>query len=121
MTSPTTKEFSTAQAQAALAGFALAQARPFTVVAYNVENLFDLDGTIYLGDELLPGAHALVTGRPLILGGVTIPHTHGLLGHSDADVVCHVLCEALLGAANMRNIGFHFCLHNWKLLLWRSR
>ena len=52
--------------------------------------------------------HALVPGRPLIIGGVKIPHRLGLLGHSDADVVCHVLCDALLGAANMRNIGYHF-------------
>src|SRR5690606_277347 len=37
-----------------------------------------------------------------------IPHTHGAKGHSDADIVCHVLCDALLGAANMRNIGYHF-------------
>jgi 2-C-methyl-D-erythritol 2,4-cyclodiphosphate synthase len=44
-------------------------------------------------------AHRLVPGRPLILGGVEIPHSHGLEGHSDADVVCHALCDALLGAA----------------------
>ena len=52
--------------------------------------------------------HKLVEDRPLILGGVTIPHTHGLLGHSDADVLIHAICDALLGAANMRDIGFHF-------------
>jgi 2-C-methyl-D-erythritol 2,4-cyclodiphosphate synthase len=46
-------------------------------------------------------AHRLVPGRPLVLGGVEIPHTHGLEGHSDADVVCHALCDALLGAAGM--------------------
>src|SRR5258708_24865511 len=45
--------------------------------------------------------HALVTGRPLVLGGVTIPHTHGLLGHSDADALLHALTDALLGAAGM--------------------
>ena len=42
--------------------------------------------------------HALVTGRPLILGGITIPHTHGLLGHSDADALLHAITDALLGA-----------------------
>ena len=52
--------------------------------------------------------HQMVEGRPFWLGGILIPHTHGAKGHSDADVVCHVLCDALLGAANMRNIGYHF-------------
>jgi 2-C-methyl-D-erythritol 2,4-cyclodiphosphate synthase len=52
--------------------------------------------------------HRWVEGRPCILGGVEIPSEKGPLGHSDADVVCHVLCDSLLGAANMRNIGFHF-------------
>ena len=52
--------------------------------------------------------HQLVEDRPFWLGGILIPHTHGAKGHSDADVVCHVLCDALLGAANMRNIGYHF-------------
>lgn len=52
--------------------------------------------------------HALVTGRPLILGGVTIPHTHGLLGHSDADALLHALTDALLGAAGLGDIGRHF-------------
>jgi 2-C-methyl-D-erythritol 2,4-cyclodiphosphate synthase len=52
--------------------------------------------------------HRLVTGRALILGGVTIPHTHGLLGHSDADVLTHALCDALLGAAGLGDIGRHF-------------
>jgi len=52
--------------------------------------------------------HQLVTGRPLIIGGIEIPHTHGLAGHSDADVLIHAICDALLGAANMRDIGFHF-------------
>ncbi|MGF7215435.1 2-C-methyl-D-erythritol 2,4-cyclodiphosphate synthase [Spirosoma lacussanchae] len=52
--------------------------------------------------------HKLVAGHPFWLGGIEIPHTHGAFGHSDADVVCHVLCDALLGAANMRNIGYHF-------------
>lgn len=52
--------------------------------------------------------HALVTGRPLVLGGVTIPHTHGLLGHSDADALLHAITDALLGAAGMGDIGRHF-------------
>lgn len=52
--------------------------------------------------------HQLVAGRELWLGGVRIEHEKGLLGHSDADVLIHALCDALLGAANMRDIGFHF-------------
>lgn len=52
--------------------------------------------------------HRLVEGRELWLGGVKIPHTLGLLGHSDADVLIHALCDALLGAACLRDIGFHF-------------
>lgn len=52
--------------------------------------------------------HRLVEGRPLLLGGIEIPHTHGLLGHSDADVLIHAICDALLGAANLRDIGYHF-------------
>jgi len=49
--------------------------------------------------------HALVTGRPLIIGGVSIPHTHGLQGHSDADVLLHAVIDALLGAAALGDIG----------------
>ncbi len=52
--------------------------------------------------------HALVAGRPLVLGGVTIAHTHGLLGHSDADALCHAITDALLGAAALGDIGRHF-------------
>ncbi len=52
--------------------------------------------------------HALVEGRPLILGGVNIPHTHGLLGHSDADALCHAITDALFGAAALGDIGRHF-------------
>ncbi len=52
--------------------------------------------------------HALVAGRPLIIGGVTIPHTHGLQGHSDADVLLHAVTDALLGAAGLGDIGRHF-------------
>ena len=52
--------------------------------------------------------HRLVQGRQLWLGGILIPHTMGLLGHSDADVLLHAICDAMLGAANMRDIGYHF-------------
>lgn len=52
--------------------------------------------------------HALVSGRPLIIGGVTIPHEKGLAGHSDADVLLHAICDALLGAAALGDIGRHF-------------
>lgn len=49
--------------------------------------------------------HALVTGRPLVLGGISIPHSHGLLGHSDADALAHAITDALLGAAALGDIG----------------
>ncbi len=52
--------------------------------------------------------HALATGRELWIGGVKIEHTVGLVGHSDADVLIHAICDALLGAADMRDIGYHF-------------
>jgi len=52
--------------------------------------------------------HQLVEGRPLWLGGILLEHEKGLLGHSDADVLIHTICDALLGAANMRDIGYHF-------------
>ena len=52
--------------------------------------------------------HRLVEGRDLWLGGIKIEHMMGLLGHSDADVLIHAICDALLGAANMRDIGYHF-------------
>ena len=52
--------------------------------------------------------HALVEGRDLWLGGAKIEHDSGLLGHSDADVLIHAICDALLGAADMRDIGYHF-------------
>ncbi len=52
--------------------------------------------------------HKLVAGRDLILGGIKIENDRGLLGHSDADVLIHAICDALLGAANMRDIGYHF-------------
>ena len=53
-------------------------------------------------------AHKLVAGRPLVLGGEVIPHDRGLLGHSDADVLVHALCDAMLGAAGLGDIGQHF-------------
>lgn len=72
--------------------------------------------------------HKLVEGRELWLGGIRIDHTLGLLGHSDADVLLHAICDALLGAANLRDIGFHFPdtageYHNIdsKILLKRTR
>lgn len=52
--------------------------------------------------------HRFAEGRPLILGGVEIPHTHGLDGHSDADVLAHAIADAVLGAIGERDIGFHF-------------
>jgi 2-C-methyl-D-erythritol 2,4-cyclodiphosphate synthase len=52
--------------------------------------------------------HRLAKGRKLVLGGIEIPHTHGLDGHSDADVVLHAVCDAMLGAAGLGDIGEHF-------------
>jgi len=52
--------------------------------------------------------HQLKENLPFWLGGIEVPHSHGALGHSDADVLIHVICDALLCAANMRDIGFHF-------------
>ncbi len=52
--------------------------------------------------------HRLVAGRPLVLGGVTVPHGFGLLGHSDADALAHAITDALLGAAGLGDIGRHF-------------
>ncbi|MFZ4455370.1 MAG: 2-C-methyl-D-erythritol 2,4-cyclodiphosphate synthase [Bacteroidales bacterium] len=52
--------------------------------------------------------HQLVEGRELWLGGIKLTHSKGLLGHSDADVLIHAICDALLGAANLRDIGYHF-------------
>ena len=52
--------------------------------------------------------HILVEGIPLVLGGVQIPHTHGLQSHSDGDALTHAICDALLGALSLRDIGYHF-------------
>ncbi len=53
-------------------------------------------------------AHRLVEGRPLIIGGVNVPYSKGLLGHSDADVLVHAICDAVLGALGLGDIGRHF-------------
>ncbi len=53
-------------------------------------------------------AHRWVEGRPLVLGGVDIPHPRGLLGHSDADVILHAICDAILGASALGDLGSHF-------------
>ncbi|RZS81101.1 2-C-methyl-D-erythritol 2,4-cyclodiphosphate synthase [Pigmentiphaga kullae] len=69
----------------------------------------DIDPTTYpyrIGQGY--DVHALVEGRPLIIGGVRIEHTHGLLGHSDADVLLHAVTDAILGAAGLGDIGRHF-------------
>lgn len=52
--------------------------------------------------------HQLAEGEDFVLGGILIPHSKGAVGHSDADVLIHTICDAILGAANMRDIGFHF-------------
>ena len=71
-----------------------------------------MDSRVGIGYDL----HQLVEGRPLILGGVQIPHSLGLAGHSDADVLLHAICDALLGAAALGDIGSHFPDSNrrWK-------
>jgi 2-C-methyl-D-erythritol 4-phosphate cytidylyltransferase/2-C-methyl-D-erythritol 2,4-cyclodiphosphate synthase len=68
------------------------------------------DGVPYAGIRIGNGydLHRLVDGRPLVLGGVTIPFDRGLLGHSDADVICHAVTDAILGAAGAGDIGRHF-------------
>ena len=52
--------------------------------------------------------HQLTEGRKMVVGGIEVPHTKGPLGHSDGDTLIHAICDALLGAANMRDIGYHF-------------
>ena len=52
--------------------------------------------------------HRLDEGQPFFLGGINIPHSKGAVGHSDADVLIHTICDAILGAADLRDIGFHF-------------
>jgi 2-C-methyl-D-erythritol 2,4-cyclodiphosphate synthase len=65
-----------------------------------------MNGQIRIGEGW--DIHALVPGRPLVVGGITIAHTHGLLGHSDADVLLHAITDALFGAAGLGDIGRHF-------------
>ena len=76
--------------------------RPETAMPDSSTNL----ATLRIGEGW--DTHALVTGRPLVLGGVTIPHSHGLLGHSDADALLHAITDALFGAAALGDIGRHF-------------
>ena len=64
----------------------------------------DFDLRVGMGYDV----HSFVEGRKLVLGGVELPHTHGLQGHSDADVLLHAICDALLGAAGLGDIGQHF-------------
>lgn len=64
--------------------------------------------------------HKLVEGRPLILGGVTIPHDKGLLGHSDADALLHAITDALLGAAGLGDIGSHFPIPTRRFMAWTA-
>jgi 2-C-methyl-D-erythritol 2,4-cyclodiphosphate synthase len=75
-------------------------------------NNFQYGGNKNLGGKMRIGigydVHRLVEGRKLVLGGVTIPFEKGLLGHSDADVLIHAVCDALLGAAGLGDIGLHF-------------
>jgi 2-C-methyl-D-erythritol 2,4-cyclodiphosphate synthase len=84
------------------------------LVHKNQKNLIFMDIKVKIGweDTMRIGigydAHRLAPGRPLILGGVHIPFEQGLLGHSDADVLCHALADALLGAAALGDIGCHF-------------
>ena len=78
---------------------------PATLASPNIPTLPTLP-TLRLGEGW--DTHALVTGRPLVLGGITIAHTHGLLGHSDADALLHAITDALFGAAALGDIGRHF-------------
>lgn len=65
--------------------------------------------------------HKLVENRDLWLGGIKIDYELGLLGHSDADVLIHAICDALLGAANMRDIGYHSQIRQQRPLMWIPR
>lgn len=71
---------------------------------YNSQKLIQMKIRVGMGYDV----HQLVEGRDLWLGGIKIQHQYGLLGHSDADVLIHAISDALLGAANMRDIGYHF-------------
>ncbi len=78
--------------------------------ASNKERHYTLTHTYIMKTRIGMGydVHKLVEGRELWIGGIKLEHTLGLLGHSDADVLIHAICDALLGAANMRDIGYHF-------------
>ena len=94
MKEETTKEIQQAQTHSAPAPSLRGRAGGEAVIPFRVGMGYDV--------------HQLVEGRDLWLGGIKIEHTLGLLGHSDADVLIHAICDALLGAANMRDIGYHF-------------
>jgi 2-C-methyl-D-erythritol 2,4-cyclodiphosphate synthase len=79
--------------------------RPFY---FHADNNFNPEGQSHMRTGIGYDIHRLTTERPLILGGVEIPHEKGLLGHSDADVLVHAVCDALLGAGGMGDVGLHF-------------
>ena len=82
------------------------ESETYLVVVVVVVNINTLSMKIRVGFGF--DVHQLVEERELWLGGILLEHTKGLLGHSDADVLIHAICDALLGAANMRDIGYHF-------------
>jgi 2-C-methyl-D-erythritol 2,4-cyclodiphosphate synthase len=79
---------------------------------YKEFSLFTLHSSLFTIHTSMIGTgydvHQFTENRPLILGGVNIPHTHGLAGHSDADVLCHAIADAVLGAMGKPDIGFYF-------------
>lgn len=91
--------------QGALENFKITWPADFELAGRLLESRMDA-GALRIGEGW--DTHALVTGRPLVLGGVTIPHSHGLLGHSDADALLHAITDALLGGAGLGDIGAHF-------------
>lgn len=95
---------------APLQNFKVTWAQDFALAERLLGIAHDEEGTMAATLRIGEGwdTHALVTGRPLVLGGVTIPHTHGLDGHSDADALAHAVTDALLGAAALGDIGRHF-------------
>ena len=79
-----------------------------SIFCENFRMIIKFDKELYMRVGMGYDVHKLVEGRELILGGVTVPHTLGLLGHSDADVLLHAIMDALLGAAALGDIGKHF-------------
>lgn len=79
---------------------------------YRRDKCVDSDSRNFIKNTSMVGigydVHRFVEGRPLVLGGVTIPHSRGLDGHSDADVLCHAIADAILGALGLPDIGFYF-------------